>query len=199
MSRLAAFAVTTLIAAAAALLAGRSTDHFWLAMVVTGAALGSVALGGWLIARRHRRLLLPIGAALAIVAVGMGVLIGLPTFVGKTVDEAIATGRTTHTGDFVSVAHNGAGHAAIVEVPGGSRKLTLTGFSTASGPDLRVYLATGDPATGDLGDSIDLGKLKGNQGDQQYDVPEGTPLDRYDTVVIWCRAFSVPFTSARLA
>lgn len=78
--------------------------------------------------------------------------------------------------------------------------LTLTDFATASGPDLRVYLATRNPAGGgDLGDFEDLGGLKGNQGDQQYAVPQGLDTNRYSTVVIWCRAFSVPFTSAPLA
>ena len=199
MPRIAAFALTVLAGAAAGLLAGRSTDRFWLAMVVTGAALGAVALAGWWFARRDRRLLAPIGAALALVTVAMGVLIGLPTLVGKTVDEAVATGRAIHAGQFVSIAHDGEGRAAVVELPTGARRLTLTSFATASGPDLRVYLATGDPATGDLGDHVDLGALKGNRGNQQYEVPAGTDLARYGTVVIWCRAFSVPFTSARLA
>jgi electron transfer DM13 len=44
----------------------------------------------------------------------------------------------------------------------------------------------------------DLGALKGNKGDQQYDLPQGLDLDRYSTVVIWCRAFSVNFARAVL-
>ena len=86
----------------------------------------------------------------------------------------------------------------MVELPSGERKLTLTNFETDSGPDLRLYVSTGDPAGGDLGDFKDLGALKGNVGNQQYTLPRDVNLGRYSTVVVWCRAFSVAFTSAPL-
>jgi hypothetical protein len=35
-------------------------------------------------------------------------------------------------------------------------------------------------------------------GNQQYDLSRGVNLQRYSTVVVWCRAFSVAFTSAPL-
>jgi hypothetical protein len=101
-------------------------------------------------------------------------------------------------GSFESIAHSGTGNAAVVELPGGKRMLTLTDFETDSGPDLRLYVSTGNPASGDLGDFEDLGALKGNIGNQQYELPAGLSLDRYSTVVVWCRAFSVAFTSAAL-
>jgi hypothetical protein len=78
--------------------------------------------------------------------------------------------------------------------------LTLTRFETDNGPDLRVYLSSRDPAGGGgLGDWEDLGGLKGNKGSQQYEIPAGVDVRRLSTVVIWCRAFSVGFTSASLA
>jgi Electron transfer DM13 len=101
-------------------------------------------------------------------------------------------------GSFESIAHSGTGNAAVVELPSGKRMLTLTDFETDSGPDLRLYVSTGNPASGDLGDFEDLGALKGNIGNQQYELPAGLSLDRYATVVVWCRAFSVAFTSAAL-
>jgi hypothetical protein len=74
----------------------------------------------------------------------------------------------------------------VVKLASGRRVLTLTDFETSAGPDLRVR----------IGDA-DLGALKGNRGDQQYDVPKD--LDpRGDTVRIWCRAFSALFGSAEL-
>jgi uncharacterized protein YndB with AHSA1/START domain len=45
--------------------------------------------------------------------------------------------------------------------------------------------------------SIDLGALKGNRGDQQYELPRRAALAGR-TVVIWCRAFRAPFGSAPL-
>jgi hypothetical protein len=104
------------------------------------------------------------------------------------------------SGSFGALAHPGQGTAAAVELPNGERKLTLTEFETDSGPDLRVYVSTTDPAAGgELGDFVDLGGLKGNKGNQQYTLPADLDLGRYSNVVIWCRAFSVGFTSASLA
>jgi hypothetical protein len=74
--------------------------------------------------------------------------------------------------------------------------LTLTDFAVANGPDLRVYLVPGDGK--DTGDHIDLGGLKGNKGNQQYDLPKDADIGRHRTVVIWCRAFSVAFARATL-
>jgi hypothetical protein len=78
----------------------------------------------------------------------------------------------------------------------GERVLTLTRFAVNNGPDLRVYLAPGDGK--DVGRHIDLGGLKGNKGNQKYDVPRSADLGKYRTVVIWCRSFTVAFARARL-
>ena len=106
---------------------------------------------------------------------------------------------TLSTGAFESLAHETVGTASVVRRPDGEQVLTLTGFRTDNGPDLRVYLVAG--AVDDNGDgegSIDLGRLKGNVGDQQYTIPAGTDLARHATVVIWCRAFTVGFARAGL-
>jgi hypothetical protein len=44
-----------------------------------------------------------------------------------------------------------------------------------------------------------LGKLKANNGNQNYNIPSQTDLTKYYTVIIWCRPFSVLFGSAELA
>lgn len=88
------------------------------------------------------------------------------------------------------------GEATVIDLAKGGRVLTLTDFEVHNGPDLRVYLVTGDGV--DTSDHVDLGALKGNVGDQQYKLPASTDLGRYKTVVIWCRAFSVAFARAQL-
>lgn len=106
---------------------------------------------------------------------------------------------TVRTGAFESLAHQTVGTASVVRRPDGERILTLTGFRTDNGPDLRVYLVAGVvDDNGDGDGSIDLGRLKGNVGDQQYTIPAGTDLARHATVVIWCRAFTVGFARAGL-
>jgi electron transfer DM13 len=108
---------------------------------------------------------------------------------------ALASGR------FHSVAHETHGTASILDV-GGKRVLRLTDFETSNGPDVRVYLVAAtdaaDNATVTKAGFVELGTLKGNQGDQNYDVPGDLDLSKYRAVTIWCRRFSVNFATAPL-
>ena len=98
--------------------------------------------------------------------------------------------------------YSGEGQAVVLNDGSEQRFLRFENFSTDNGPDLRVYLSTSD-ANGDSGafddDFVDLGVLKGNIGDQNYEIPVGVDLSVYDTVVVWCVRFSSPFTAADLA
>jgi len=94
-------------------------------------------------------------------------------------------------GPVEAVAHSGSGRAAFVELGEGGRKLTLDKFEIDPGPQVRVYLVPGRPGDGEVkNDFKDLGKLKGNKGNQQYAIPDNVDLKKYATVVFWC----VPFT-----
>lgn len=101
------------------------------------------------------------------------------------------------SGSFVGVGdgiHNAEGFARVVYVEGGSDVLRLENLMVTNGPDLYVYLATDKEAS----DFVSLGRLKANNGNQNYDIPEGTDLSKYDTVLVWCKQFSVLFGSAEL-
>src|SRR5439155_5530360 len=99
-------------------------------------------------------------------------------------------------GRFRSGAHTTTGLAAVLRQPAGQQVLTLTELDTSPGPDLRVYLARGDGS--DVRGALDLGRLKGNKGTQQYVVPSTVDASGYGAVVVWCRAFSVAFGAATL-
>lgn len=105
-------------------------------------------------------------------------------------------------GDFVSLDHGTRGVAVILELPDGQRIVRLEGLDTSNGPDLYVYL-TANPAAGPESafddDYVSLGRLKGNQGDQNYDVPAGADIERFPTVLIWCDRFNSAFGAADLA
>jgi len=120
---------------------------------------------------------------------------------GQGVDEP-SRPRTLAAGRFHSLAHETNGVATIYRLPEGQRLLRLTEFETSNGPDVRVYLvAAKDAADGETvtrSGFIDLGAMKGNRGDQNYTIPEGTDLSRYRAVSIWCRRFSVNFGTAPL-
>lgn len=102
------------------------------------------------------------------------------------------------TGTFVGAGdgfHNAEGISKIIQIENDTNILRLENLKATNGPDLYVYLSTGKTAT----DFISLGRLKGNIGNQNYAIPSGTDLTKYNTVLIWCRAFSVLFGSARLS
>ena len=118
-----------------------------------------------------------------------------------TVNEEMTTSgketSTAYAGTFVGVndgIHNAEGQAKVIKLGDGSNFLRLEDFRSTNGPDLYVYLST-DKGNSDF---VNLGRLKGNIGDQNYKIPEGTDLSKYDTALIWCQAFSVLFGSAEL-
>jgi Electron transfer DM13 len=107
----------------------------------------------------------------------------------------------SRSGAFRSIDHETSGTATLVAADDGRHYVRLEEFSTENGPDLFVYLSAA-PATADgreyVEDFVDLGRLKGNLGNQNYLIPEGTDLERYDSVVVWCRRFTSAFGSAPL-
>jgi len=111
----------------------------------------------------------------------------------------------SYTGLLAGRAHPTSGRASIYQAPGGKRDLRLTDFTTSNGPDVHVVLAQSsdnnlkqDFVKGQL-DSVELGLLKANQGDQNYELPDSADLSRYDTVVIYCERFHAVFGVAKLA
>ncbi len=92
--------------------------------------------------------------------------------------------------------HKGSGQAYVLEYPDGKKVLRFENFQTVNGPDLYVYFSKTNAPTGDLeslGDYIDLGRLKGNVGDQNYELPKNIIAESFSSVVIWCKKFGVLF------
>jgi len=102
------------------------------------------------------------------------------------------------SGSFIGVndgIQNAEGTAKIIPLQQADMHiLRLENLKVTNGPDLYVYLSTDKSAS----DFVNLGKLKANNGNQNYDIPVGTDLTKYDTVLIWCKAFSVLFGSVDL-
>ena len=129
------------------------------------------------------------------------IMIGAAQNTGTTVNEEMTTigqeASTLYVGEFVGVndgIHNAKGQVKALRLNDNTNSLRLEDFKATNGPDLYVYLSTDKSAF----DFVNLGRLKGNIGDQNYEIPEGTDLSKYTTVLIWCQAFSVLFGSAEL-
>ncbi len=99
-------------------------------------------------------------------------------------------------------AHKGEGQAMLYTLPDGSHVVRFENFRVTNGPDLYVYLAKHPSPTSadDVSDSgyVNLGKLKGNVGNQNYTIPAGTDVSEFGSVVIWCQLFGVLFSPAAL-
>jgi hypothetical protein len=109
-------------------------------------------------------------------------------------------------GAFLTHEHRTSGTARVIRHADGRHVLELVDLDTSNGPDLRVWLSDQPVRAGvagwrvfDDGDWVEVGRLKGNKGDQVYAIPAGTDLDRLSSVAIWCKRFSVSFGAARLA
>jgi hypothetical protein len=110
---------------------------------------------------------------------------------GNETSNSLLTGSFVGLGDGI---HDAQGIAKVIPIEGGGNVLRLEDLVVTNGPDLYVYLST-DKSTSDF---LNLGRLKANIGNQNYPIPTGTNMSKYDTVLIWCRAFSVLFGSANL-
>jgi hypothetical protein len=109
-------------------------------------------------------------------------------------------------GSFVTHEHATTGTARLIRDPDGSHRIELAGLDTSDGPDLRVWLTDQPVREGragwhvfDDGAYVELGKLKGNRGDQVYAVGGDVDVTAYRSVSIWCKRFSVSFGAAPLA
>ena len=150
--------------------------------------------------------------ALAIVALVGGWAAFRPErlWIDQTVNESLGGVQTamasTHepmtvaSGTFHNGAHDTKGTATLYRLADGKRVLRLTGFETSNGPDVQVYLVKAmdamDNDTVKQAGFVNLGALKGNVGDQNYDVPTDLDLGQYRAVTIWCRRFGVNFGTA---
>lgn len=111
---------------------------------------------------------------------------------------ALSSGGFTKVDD----SHWATGQAVIYMLPDGQRVLRLENFKAAAGPDLYVHLSghASPRSSGELhGDGdIELSQLKGNIGEQNYVLPAELDLADFKSVVIYCKQFSVVFSTAEL-
>lgn len=117
-------------------------------------------------------------------------------------DEAAAA-RVLASGSFIEIdaLHWGEGTATLYQLDDGRRVLRFEEFASARGGEVYVYLSR-DPqprAALEVGrDYLNLGRLKGNRGSQNYLLPIGQDGNGYQSAVIFCRQFNMVITSARL-
>jgi hypothetical protein len=217
--KLAAALAVVLVMVSGILGFGRLANSDLQAMVMTTVFFLALAMGIALVVRRRRDLAVALVTPFVVIGGIAGAWLGLPLVSDRTVDEEVTVATSAQpsstqadgevpeppgnvlvaAGQFEAASHPGSGTASLIALEDGSGVVTLTDFETDNGPDLLLYLVPAEAPAGSADGAVSLGALKGNKGDQQYDVPAGTALDSAWRVVVWCRAFAVSFTEASLS
>ena len=161
---------------------------------------------------RAARAVIPEGMTPEEVEVQMGVAAATDAPMVEEAMPAMAGMTASEVGNAVKAAgsfagadrfHQGEGTATIFELGPGERILRFEEFRVTNGPDLRVLLVNTPYPEGhsDLDDAgyVELGKLKGNVGSQNYEIPDTVSLSDVESVVIYCKPFRVVFSVATLA
>lgn len=121
----------------------------------------------------------------------------IPSTIKQQQQNNATTAYRIITGAFVGAGdgfHNAEGLVKVTPLGDRTSVLRLENFKSTNGPNVHLYLATDKAAS----NFIDLGRLKANNGNQNYYIPNGTDLAKYSMVLIWCKDFSVLFGSAQL-
>lgn len=112
----------------------------------------------------------------------------MPEESGPTV---VTSGEFAGADDF----HQSSGNATVYELEDGSHVLRFEDFEVTNGPDLHVFLV---PDGESMDEYVDLGSLKGNVGNQNYDIPAEVDVTEFTSVIVYCVPFSVLFATASL-
>ena len=94
--------------------------------------------------------------------------------------------------------HKGSGTATVYRLEDGEHVLRLEDLDVTNGPDLFVLLLRDPEGRDKERGYVELGRLKGNRGNQNYDIPAEVVMADHRAVMIYCRAFHVIFSIAQL-
>lgn len=168
------------------------------------------------------------GGIVAVAALVVVLLVTRPwlAFIDVRVDETLPTAVATvepaepdatetpepaepvllSAGTFISHEHETTGTVRIIENPDGTRVLAIENLTTTNGPDVHVWLSASDVVEGFDGWFVaggapfyDLGLIKGNLGNQLYEIPADVDLSQFRSVSLWCVQFGVSFGAAQLS
>lgn len=193
----------------------------WRGLLALGAVVASYLVASLAVRRAARR----IGpVVMAVVVVGLAAWIVRPYYVDSPVNRRLvagpvpaATGMPAGAGDpaeatapvapgpvivasgpLAGIGHRARGTVSLVQDVDGALVVRLGDFEVEGVPDPRVHLVEGEDV--ERAGGLALGRLPGNRGDVlDIPVPAGSAAGPGWTVLIWCRAFSVPVANATLA
>lgn len=123
-----------------------------------------------------------------------------PTTTATTTTTEAPSGPTAVTsGAFYGIDHSAEGTATIYEQDGRFVLRFEDDTDIQNGPDLHVWVLPSEDYEGGTPPAyIDLGRIKGNVGGQNYELPPEFDPAIHRTVLVWCLRFSAPFAAVPL-
>lgn len=108
---------------------------------------------------------------------------------------SFASADAPRSGTFTGASnHVTTGGVTLVETAEGWEIHLAEDFDFDGAPDPRIAFGK----DGSFAEGTDFEPLRANTGAQIYQVPAGYTVADYDTIVLWCRRFSVPLGYAPL-
>jgi len=151
-------------------------------------------LGSPLFIRTYTNEALPaVSAAPSAAAAATAAATAAPATAAQPVARVVAAGEL----QFVDSIHNGMGPVQLVAL-GDQRFVRFDGVAITNAPDVHVYLAKETGGKWSEASSLYLGPLKATNGSFNYELPAGSGVADYRSVVVWCRQFRVLITWADL-
>jgi hypothetical protein len=101
----------------------------------------------------------------------------------------------------ISPGHPTSGTAKLIRLENGSHVVTLEGFKTVNGPDVRVWVSETATLTNDALKSsayTNLGALRSTNGNLKYELPKEVDVSKIKSVIIWCEFASIAFGGTAL-
>src|SRR2546423_8568717 len=167
-------------------------------VVLIATAVGWVVVSRIVLPRITRNVFVQSGV-MTVVALAIVWFVVAQSYTDKTVIEArpfpIAARTALATREITGVHDRARGTARLYRQPDGTRIVGLEDIDIQAGPDYFVWLVPGGKRTHTDG-GTKLSKLRGNKGTQFYEIPNDAPTELPLTVLVWCRAFSVPVAHA---
>lgn len=110
-----------------------------------------------------------------------------------------ATAVTLRRGElgYVDTIHNGSGPVVLLKIAD-RHFVRFEDVKITNAPDVHIYLSKDRGGRYVPANTVYLGPLKATNGSFNYEVPPGTDVGAYRSVVVWCRAFAVLITWADL-
>jgi len=143
------------------------------------------------VAMRSHRLLSSLLLAACVLAI-------VPTAEAMAARVELLNG-TIRSGDS---SHRASGRAAVVQINGSKRVLTLKNFSIRPGGKVLLYLvprsARSDRDIARARNHRVLGEVRGSRGNAQFTIPRRVDLRRFNSVVFWCVPFTLTLGRANL-